>query len=72
MAEKKDVQQIVKEAIEPRLQEQFVNGLIGGFKAGCASCYAEVKNMTSAKKIIKKRKEKAEKDYNEINLSLKP
>lgn len=72
MAEKKDVQQIVKEAIEPRLQEQFVNGLIGGFKAGCASCYAEVKNMTSAKKIIKKLKEKAEKEYNEINLSLKP
>ena len=72
MADEKNVKQIVKEAIEPKLQEQFVNGLIGGFKAGCASCYAEVKNMTSAKKIIKKLKEKAEKEYDEINLSLKP
>lgn len=72
MADEKDVKQIIKEAVEPRLQEQFMNGLIGGFKAGCAACYEEVKDMTSAKKIIKKLKEKAEKEYDEINLSLKP
>lgn len=59
---------MVKDAIEPKLKQQFMNGLVGGFKAGCAACYEEVKHMTSAKQIIQTLKEKAEKEYNEVNL----
>lgn len=61
---------MVKDAIEPKLEQQFMNGLAGGFKAGCAACYEEVKHMTSAKQIIKALKEKAEKEYNEVDLPL--
>lgn len=72
MAEEKDMKQIVQEAVEPKLKEQFMRGLIGGFKAGCAACYEEVKDMTSAKKIIKTLKAKAEKEYGDLNMTLKP
>lgn len=70
LAEQKDLEKVVKDAIEPRLQEQFYNGLVGGFKAGCAACYNEVKDMTSARKIIKTLKAKAEKEYGSIGLKL--
>lgn len=70
MTDEKELEKVVKDAIEPRLQEQFYNGLIGGFKAGCAACYNEVKDMTSARKIIKTLKAKAEKEYGSLNLKV--
>lgn len=70
MTDEKELKKMVKDAIEPRLQEQFYNGLIGGFKAGCAACYNEVKDMTSARKIIKTLKTKAEKEYGSLNLKV--
>lgn len=70
MIDEKELDNVVKDAIEPRLQDQFYNGLIGGFKAGCAACYNEVKDMTSARKIIKTLKAKAEKEYGSIGLKL--
>lgn len=70
MTDEKELEKVVKDAIEPRLQEQFYNGLIGGFKAGCAACYNAVKDMTSARKIIKTLKEKAEKEYGSLNLKI--
>ena len=65
-----DLKSIVKGAIEPKLQDQFNLGIVAGFKAGCAACYEEVKGMTSAKKIIKHLREKAQKEYSKVGLKI--
>lgn len=42
---------ITKEALEPRLQEQFYNGMIAGYQAALEVIWKHISPMTSAKAI---------------------
>lgn len=56
--------EIVRESIEPKLKEQFYNGLLAGWSACAESLYKQAKDMTNAKDI--KKMLKAEKDKRHI------
>lgn len=58
--ENKTLEDIVREAIEPKMKDSFYRGMIIGAHAGMKMAWGKVRNCTSAKEI--KRILKAEAD----------
>lgn len=56
-----DLKNIVSQAIEPRLKEQFINGVMAGWTACAQSLYKQISSLTSAKEIKKIIKKEADK-----------
>lgn len=51
--EEKELHEQIKAILEPKLKEQFFIGTKAGYDAAMLYCYRQIKDMTSAKKIIK-------------------
>ena len=49
--EQADLKEGIKNAIEPKLKEQFIIGMKAGYDAAMLHIYKATKDMTSAKKI---------------------
>lgn len=49
--EQADLKEQIKDAIEPKLKEQFIIGMKAGYDAAMLHIYKSTKDMTSAKKI---------------------
>ena len=61
-----ELKNILKEAIEPTLKEQFIIGMTKGFDTAIETIYKEISHMTSAKQIkehIKNRRIDAKKRH---------
>ena len=61
-----ELKNILKEAIEPTLREQFIIGMTKGFDTAIEAIYKEIASMTSAKQIkehIKNRRLDAKKRH---------
>ena len=61
-----ELKNILKEAIEPTLREQFIIGMTKGFDNAIETIYKEIASMTSAKQIkehIKNRRLNAKKRH---------
>lgn len=61
-----ELKNILKEAIEPTLREQFIIGMTKGFDTAIETIYKEISPMTSAKQIkehIKNRRLDAKKRH---------
>lgn len=61
-----ELKNILKEAIEPTLKEQFIIGMTKGFDTAIETIYKEIAPMTSAKQIkehIKNRRLDAKKRH---------
>lgn len=61
-----ELKNILKEAIEPTLREQFIIGMTKGFDTAIETIYKEIASMTSAKQIkehIKNRRLDAKKRH---------
>lgn len=61
-----ELKNILKEAIEPTLREQFIIGMTKGFDTAIETIYKEISSMTSAKQIkehIKNRRLDAKKRH---------
>lgn len=56
-----DLKNIVAQAIEPKLKEQFINGVNAGWTACAQSLYKQISSLTSAKEIKKVIKTEADK-----------
>ena len=49
--EDKELKEIVAKAIEPKLKEQFLNGMLAGWTACAESLYKQATSMSKAKDI---------------------
>lgn len=61
MENENDIKKIVQKAIEPKLQEQFYNGMMAGWSACAESLYKQACKLNTAKEIkqmLKTEKEK--------------
>lgn len=62
--EKKSLEDIVREAIEPKMTDAFYRGMIVGAHTGMKMAWGKIRNCTSAKeikRIIKSEADKADK-----------
>lgn len=63
MKNENDIKKIVQKAIEPKLQEQFYNGLMAGWSACTESLYKQACQLNTAKEIKKMLKVEKEKRH---------
>lgn len=58
--DEKELHEQIKATLEPKLKEQFIVGMKAGYDAAMLTVYKQIKDMTSAKEIIKFVKGKVE------------
>ena len=63
MENENDIKKIVQKAIEPKLQEQFYNGMMAGWSACAESLYKQAYQLNTAKEIKKMLKTEKEKRH---------
>ena len=61
------LEQIIADAIEPKLKESFNRGIMAGYDAAINIVYEQCKCMTSANKIKKYLKSKLDESKNRVN-----